>query len=288
MRNNYKSQRTDYVKLGIKTLDFSSREFLWECVEGNPYMYIKLEEPLGSLKLPFCSAVLVSYDSWTRHFAYSNAHRRLIESRQFAGSIKSFTRWLINNILSGYKEFDLDELSLYGSIYEKFFEVHAPIQYDAVQRFLNPKKNQTILEIGCATGNLSHRLANDVKEVTGMDSSKTYLKRAIKRAKKLGLRNCKFINATYPYNLSRKFDYTIIFNLSLEGEKYMDHLFPSKEVLYGAFLGGEDELIIKTSRRVRKIIHNFEKNYEILLKTETPEEIGEILPLTLMHMKRRI
>ena len=288
MQENYGSQKKDFIHFTGDKIEYSSVEYLRESLESNKYMTLVFDDALGAVRLPFCSTMLIRGDSWARHLIYSDAHRRLLKSKEFADSIKPFTRWSINKMLDGFEgTVDVDKISLYRPIYEKLFSVHAPIEYDAVHKFLNPKKDETILEIGCATGNLSHLLANDVREVTGVDGSKPYIKYARKKAKKLGLKNCRFINAVYPCNLG-KYDYTIAFNMHFGTEEFKNHLFPSKEVLIGGFIGNaRAEQIEDGWNKVRKTIDNFEKNYEIQVKQENLEELGEFMSFALLHMKRR-
>ncbi|MGM0431191.1 MAG: class I SAM-dependent methyltransferase [Spirochaetota bacterium] len=59
----------------------------------------------------------------------------------------------------------------------------SPIQRDFVLQHLETPEDTTLLEIGCATGSLAHRLAQDCAEVTGIDADGQMIIRAREKMK---------------------------------------------------------------------------------------------------------
>jgi len=74
-----------------------------------------------------------------------------------------------------------------------------------VLKFLEPVKNKKILDVGCGTGRHALKLASRGAKVTGIDFSKTMLKRAQEKARKLNI-NFKYRNITNLPFSSNSFD----------------------------------------------------------------------------------
>jgi len=66
-------------------------------------------------------------------------------------------------------------------------------RWNEVLRMLEPRKGDRVLEIGCATGEHSLRLAKLVSEVVGVDSADAAIARAREQAVSTGVRNARFI-----------------------------------------------------------------------------------------------
>jgi len=288
MQKDYNSSKGGYVRFERGKIQYSSLEYLLGSLENNMQMSLIVPDALGEVILPFCSALLVKEDPWAMHYLHSDAHRKLMESEKFSDSIRPLCMWYIKKCLERSKEkIILDDLNLYVPVYEKLFDVHAPIEYEAVKRVLKPKKNETVLEIGFATGNLSHLLAKDVKEVTGIDKHKSYVKYAMRKAKKLGLENCRFVHADYPCKI-KDFDYAVAFNVTFSSEKFRNHVFPSDEALIGVTVNrATNEGIKNMDEEIRKAVANFKNNYDVQIRQENPEELGKFMNLVLIHMNKK-
>jgi len=295
MQNTHKKAKEDYVRLRPdKYIEFSSEGYLWEVLEKNAYVDVTFLGIPGLDRLPFCSAFVLKTGpgaSGARFLAYSDAHRKVIESKEFADLAKPYVKWGIKKMKRGHEigvheiEVYLDDLSLHTPISDRLFKVHAPFEYNIIQKYLNPKRNETILEVGCLTGRLSMMLAKEVRKVVGIDRSRPYIKTAKKRAKNLGLRNCRFINARYPHDFSERFDYTIMFQVPFGGKEFRDHLFPSEEVLIGELFSSRTKEIEEVWKR--KTESNFRKNYKIRLSQENFEEMGNNMYFIVAHLERR-
>jgi SAM-dependent methyltransferase len=256
----------NYVLLEGGKLKYSSRELLFEVVETNNPIDVFFHAPLGNVRLPFCSAYLSTIDDWVEYLMYSEPHRKLMESMEFAEIAKPFVRWYIRNELNDRKpKVNFQRNNLYAPVVDRLHEVHAPLQYDLVKKVLNPKTDETVLEIGCGTGETSVRLAKDVRSVTGVDRVGSQIAWARKKAEKAGVKNCRFLTADYPYELGQEFDYTIAFNVPFTDEKYRHHLFPSRKILSGGFIrldpAGGPELNEKALEKVNRSINNLSENY---------------------------
>jgi len=267
---------------------FSSLQYLVERIKNNKNMELKIPIAPYKIDLPFCIAGLVCLDDWIKFlFLNNNAHRRLIESIEFAELAKQTMRSAIKKpkIVNGKYEVYLRDNKFWPLIWWKLSEIYAPLQYNLVKRVLHPTKNNTIFEIGCATGNLTVRCARDARSVMGVDNSKYLIERAEKRKEKLGLKNCRFVYDEYPCYLRQKFDYTIAFNTSFVKEKFYDHIFPSREVLIVNFVSNdskEAEEVLKNQG-----LSNFEKNYRIETTKETWKELGERLYIAVNHLEMK-
>jgi ubiquinone/menaquinone biosynthesis C-methylase UbiE len=96
-----------------------------------------------------------------------------------------------------------DQEALYGSSYfdeqlhrQHWFHNNAAkreLRWKEVVRMLKPDARDRILEIGCATGEHSVRLAPLVREVVGVDLAATAIARARERAETAGAGNVRFV-----------------------------------------------------------------------------------------------
>jgi len=96
-----------------------------------------------------------------------------------------------------------DREALYGSSYfdeqlhrQHWFHNNAAkraLRWKEVVRMLKPDARDRILEIGCATGEHSIRLAKLVREVVGVDLAPTAIARARERAETAGAGNVRFV-----------------------------------------------------------------------------------------------
>jgi len=96
-----------------------------------------------------------------------------------------------------------DREALYGSSYfdeqlhrQHWFHNNAAkreLRWKEIVRMLKPDAGDRILEIGCATGEHSLRLAKLVREVVGVDLAATAIARARERAETAGAGNVRFV-----------------------------------------------------------------------------------------------
>ena len=96
-----------------------------------------------------------------------------------------------------------DQEALYGSSYfdeqlhrQHWFHNNAAkreLRWKEIVRMLKPDAGDRILEIGCATGEHSLRLAKLVREVVGVDLAATAIARARERAETAGAGNVRFV-----------------------------------------------------------------------------------------------
>ena len=96
-----------------------------------------------------------------------------------------------------------DQEALYGSSYfdeqlhrQHWFHNNAAkreLRWKEIVRMLKPDARDRILEIGCATGEHSLRLAKLVREVVGVDLAATAIARARERAETEGAGNVRFV-----------------------------------------------------------------------------------------------
>ncbi|MGH9805970.1 MAG: class I SAM-dependent methyltransferase [Terriglobia bacterium] len=67
------------------------------------------------------------------------------------------------------------------------------LRWREVLRMLEPGEQDRVLELGCATGEHSLRLAPFVREIVGVDSADAAIDRARERAESLGVHNASFL-----------------------------------------------------------------------------------------------
>ena len=130
--------------------------------------------------------------------------------------------------------FDSQVLEVYKNAYKKTVKRSAA--------FLN--QENTVLEIGCGTGIVTMQLADCVKEITAIDSSREMLLRAEQKARELGKQNISFHCGTlkdrkFP---AKSFDVVTAYNVLLYMENQEEVLEQIYEVLKpgGLFVSATD------------------------------------------------
>jgi len=95
-----------------------------------------------------------------------------------------------------------------GFFYEKFIAPNQDSLYTTINGLIKP--DSTIIDVGCATGRLSYRLANKYKSYIGIDPS---IKNILRAKKNIKNKQIEFFNTdieSFVLNTNRKFDYSIM------------------------------------------------------------------------------
>lgn len=161
-----------------------------------------------------------------------------------------------------------DESSYFDSQIEIFSNFNNPFQKYRIKnvlRIYTPKKNQNVLDLGCAWGTFCFVFAPLCKNVTGLDFSKKSINLCKKLLKIHKFKNIKFICADAQNTKLKSASYDVVNAADLFG-----HLFPneSDKVLNecNRLLRGGGKLMIWTPNRDHflQILHN----NNILLKKD--------------------
>lgn len=112
----------------------------------------------------------------------------------------------------------MDSYSYFASVYDYLME---DFDYDEVFSFfidkVNPKKDESILELACGTGEMSLRLS-DAADLTCLDISESMLQIASEKARKAYLKATHVAADMTSLELGRKFDVVVSF---LDGYNYL-------------------------------------------------------------------
>ncbi|MFQ5997793.1 MAG: class I SAM-dependent methyltransferase [Candidatus Bathyarchaeia archaeon] len=277
----------DFINFDGTKIGFSRIEYVENLIERNPKVSTRIVGLNEELFIPFTAALLSRVDPWTQLFLFSRLHRLLIISHEFGVIAKPFAKWLVKKMAThDRKKMDLVDLESYAPIYGKLFEVHAPLEYRMVKQIVNPSVDASILEVGCATGNLALMLANDARKVVGIDLAKHLIAHAEKQKQMKGILNCEFKLSEYPRTaLQEEFDYLVSMNLHFSMESMRGHIFPAKKVLVGGFT--HNKLDFFSSReKINKMVQNFSDNYSAKIFSEKCAEFGEDLTFDLIYLEK--
>jgi SAM-dependent methyltransferase len=246
---------------------------------------------LSPVKLPFGIAFLTGVDPYMHSFLYSNAHIKLMESQKFAKTcIPLLDRRIydmIENVQTDKPKGNLQKKEEFAPVMDSLFEVHAPFQQEIIKTRIDLTENDSVLEIGSATGNLTVKLAKNAERILGIDENKFYNKIAIKKAKSMGLHNCEFSTREYPYDVG-EFDYVVCFGVNA-GETYQNfrgHDFPADKIILGGFTNSIFPYTKKEKGERKKSFKDFQKRYSVKTSLEKIEEIGDKMSIEVIHLKK--
>jgi len=182
--------------------------------------------------LPFPVAYILMNDKVLNQMTYSERHFDLFTSPDFVEIAKPYARTMIE----ATEPSNMDDEKTFVAVYEAVFDCHADCQYDIMKRLLKPRGKETVLEVGCASGNLTVKLARDVGHVTAVDTSEVFIERAKQKGKEAGADNVDFLVKRYPFDVKEDFDYMIAFGCPLEPGRI-----PASKAVIGAFNDKRDK-----------------------------------------------
>lgn len=149
------------------------------------------------------------------------------------------------------------------------------ILIDVINRYL--KNRAYILDIGCGAGTLSFYVSNLGNKVLGIDISKKAIEECKKSAKKMKLKNVRFIQAEFPnFSFSTKFD-TVIFT------EVVEHLPDDTSALKKIYsILKKDGLLIISTPSINAPLH------KLGLTTRFDAEVGHLRRYELKQFKKLI
>lgn len=124
----------------------------------------------------------------------------------------------LNNLMQNTQKFTDEK---YNILHQEWDEVHhfASPTYELRKRlilkilnkYIKEKKNATLLDVGCGTGDYSIKLAKLGFYVTAFDFSEYAIKKAVSNCKELGIENVNFqLDDITKFNTNKKFDVILI------------------------------------------------------------------------------
>jgi SAM-dependent methyltransferase len=252
------------------------RKRLLEMVDEGPMVIVD-----GGMRmvLPFPVAYILTNDKVLNQLTYSKRHFDLFTSPDFVEIARPYARTMIE--ATGPS--NMDDKKTFVAVYEAVFDCHADCQYDIMKRLLKPSGKETVLEVGCASGNLTIKLARDVGHVTAVDTSEAFIERARQKGKEVGVDNVDFIVKRYPFDVNEDFDYMIAFGCPLEPGRI-----PASKAAIGVFNDKRDTN--KECARFCKSVMLSAKKFDKFRKAEIVREewpsIGNVMETVVLYMEK--